>query len=464
MDSPKKRKINKIKIVDSTPLDTILNPIRKFLKIQASGGIILIIVTVLALLWANSPYSDYYFALWNLKLSVGFEKIYFDKSILFWINDGLMAVFFFLVGLEIKRELLLGELSSFKKASLPFVAALGGMFFPGIIYYFINFGTDTVNGWGIPVATDIAFALGILSLMQKRVPFSLKVFLTAFAIIDDLGAVLVIAIFYSSGIVYVSLIISLLLFFLLIFFNILNIRKPVLYIIFGALMWIAFLNTGIHPTIAGVLLAFAIPTVARIDYKNFIFSAKGDLEKLEKSKSEGDEEIFSSKLNSTVYRIEESCEKVLAPGHRIEHKLHPYVGYFIIPLFAFANAGVAIEGEFFETLLKPVTLGIILGLFFGNQIGITLFSKIALKAEISELPSGATFKQLYGVACLGGIGFTMSLFIATLAFSDIQHLNEAKIGILVGSLISGITGFITLFLLNRKSNKEEKTYNADTEM
>lgn len=464
MDSQEKSKINKIKIVDSTPLDTILNPIRKFLKIQASGGIILIIVTVLALLWANSPYSDYYFALWNLKLSVGFEKIYFDKSILFWINDGLMAVFFFLVGLEIKRELLLGELSSFKKASLPFVAALGGMLFPGIIYYFINIGTDTVNGWGIPVATDIAFALGILSLMQKRVPLSLKIFLTAFAIIDDLGAVLVIAIFYSSGIIYVSLIISLLLFFLLILFNILNIRKPVLYIIFGVLMWIAFLNTGIHPTIAGVLLAFAIPTVARIDYKNFIFSAKGYLDKLEKSKSEGNEEIFSSKLNSTVYRIEESCEKVLAPGHKIEHKLHPYVGYFIIPLFAFANAGVAIEGEFFETLLKPVTLGIILGLFFGNQIGITLFSKIALKAEISELPSGATFKQLYGVACLGGIGFTMSLFIATLAFNDIQHLNEAKIGILVGSLISGITGFITLFLLNRKSNKEKTTENAGAEM
>lgn len=455
----------KIKVVRNTPLDTLLNPIRKFLQIQASGGIILLIVTVLALVWANSPLSEYYFKLWDTKISIGFEDKFFDKPLIIWINDALMTIFFFVVGLEIKRELLLGELSSFKKASLPFFAAFGGMLFPCIIYSLINLGTDTMHGWGIPVATDIAFSLGILSLMQKRVPFSLKVFLTAFAIIDDIGAVLVIAIFYTSSLAYISLLISALLFSILILFNLLHIRKPIVYIITGILMWIAFYYSGIHPTISGVLLAFTIPTVARIDYKNFLFSSKKSLDALEHSHLEENVDLTTSELNTTVFRIEESCEKVLAPAHRIEHKLHPYVAYFIIPLFAFANAGVQIEGNFLEALTRPVTLGIILGLFFGNQIGITLFSKIAIKSKLSVLPSRATFKQIYGIACLGGIGFTMSLFIATLAFDNIHHLNEAKVGILFGSLISGIMGYIVLTLLHKKAKKRilKEEDNSDTE-
>jgi Na+:H+ antiporter, NhaA family len=441
----------KIKVINNAPFDAFLNPIRKFFQIESSGGIILLIVIVISLIWANSPYFRYYFDLWNTKISFGIGKFIFDKSLLVWINDGLMTIFFFLVGLEIKRELIIGELSSFKKAILPFVAALGGMLFPALIFILINKGTDTINGWGIPVATDIAFSLGILSLLQKRIPFSLKVFLTAFAIIDDIGAVLIIAIFYTSKIIYIYLALSLLLFFILILFNLLHIRKPLVYLIPGVFMWVFLYFSGVHPTISGILLALTIPTVARIDYKKFLSSSKKSLDELENSRIMDDKDITTDELNTGVFRLENSCEKVLAPAHRIEHKLHPYVAYLIVPLFAFANAGVRIEGSFWDALLRPVTIGIILGLFFGKQIGISLFLWLSFKFKISALPNEATFKQIYGIGCLGGIGFTMSLFIANLAFANIQILNDAKIGILFGSLISGITGYLTLLLSDKKS-------------
>jgi Na+:H+ antiporter, NhaA family len=443
----------KIKVRDNAPIDTFLNPIRKFFQIEASGGIILLIVIVISLIWANSPYSRYYFDLWNIKISFGIGKFILDNSLLVWINDGLMTIFFFLVGLEIKRELLIGELSSFKKAILPFIAAFGGMLFPALIFILINKGTETINGWGIPVATDIAFSLGILSLLQKRVPFSLKVFLTAFAIIDDIGAVFIIAIFYTSKIIYIYLALSFLLFFILILFNLLHIRKPLVYLIPGVLMWVFLYFSGVHPTISGILLALTIPTVARIDFKSFLKSSKDSLAELENSKIEDDKDLTTDELNTGVFRLENSCEKVLAPAHRIEHKLHPYVAYFIVPLFAFANAGVRIEGSFWDALLKPITIGIILGLFFGKQIGISLFSWLSFKFKISILPNRATFKQIYGIGCLGGIGFTMSLFIANLAFTNIQILNDAKIGILVGSLISGIAGYISLIQFDKKPKR-----------
>jgi Na+:H+ antiporter, NhaA family len=449
---PENRK--EIKVIDNARIDAFLNPIRKFFQIEASGGIILLIVIVISLIWANSPYSRYYFDLWNTKISLGIDKFILGKSLLVWINEGLMTIFFFLVGLEIKRELIIGELSSFKKAILPFIAALGGMLFPALIFILINKGTDTINGWGIPVATDIAFSLGILSLLQKRIPFSLKVFLTAFAIIDDIGAVLIIAIFYTSKIIYIYLALSLLMFFVLILFNLLHIRKPIVYLIPGVLMWIFLYFSGVHPTISGILLALTIPTVARIDYNNFLSSSKKSLDELEYSRSKNSKDITTDELNTSVFRLENSCEKVLAPAHRIEHKLHPYVAYFIAPLFAFANAGVRIEGSFLDALLRPVTIGIILGLFFGKQIGISLFSWLSFKFKISVLPNGATFKQIYGIGCLGGIGFTMSLFIANLAFANIQILNDAKIGILFGSLISGIAGYITLLLSDKKLLKK----------
>lgn len=450
MGSIEQNKRHRIKVINKAPIDAFLNPIKKFFQIEASGGIILLIVTIFSLIWANSPYSGYYFDLWSINISLGIGNFTFDKTLLIWINDGLMTIFFFLVGLEIKRELIIGELSSFKKAILPFVAALGGMLFPALIFFLINKGTDTINGWGIPVATDIAFSLGILSLVQKRVPFSLKVFLTAFAIIDDIGAVLIIAIFYTSEITYIYLAISLLLFFTLVLFNILHIRKPLVYLLPGFLMWIFLYYSGVHPTISGILLALTIPTVARIDYKSFLSSSKKSLDDLENSIIKNNKYITTNELNTGVFRLENSCEKVLAPAHRIEHKLHPYVAYFIIPLFAFANAGVRIEGSFWNALLKPVTLGIILGLFFGKQIGISLFSWLSFKFKISALPSRASFKQIYSISCLGGIGFTMSLFIANLAFDNIQILNDAKIGILFGSLISGIAGYITLILFDKK--------------
>jgi Na+:H+ antiporter, NhaA family len=445
----------KIKVIDSTRIDSFLNPIRKFFQIEASGGIILLIVIVISLIWANSPYYRYYFDLWNINISFGVGNFIFDKSLLDWINDGLMTIFFFLVGLEIKRELIIGELSSFKKAILPFVAALGGMIFPAVIYLMINKDTDAVHGWGIPVATDIAFSLGILSLLQKRVPFSLKVFLTAFAIIDDIGAVLIIAIFYTSKIIYLYLAISLLFFFILILFNLLHIRKPLVYIIPGVLMWIFMYYSGVHPTISGILLALTIPTVARIDYKSFLSSSKKSLNELENYRIKDNRDVTTGELNTSVFRLENSCEKVLAPAHRIEHKLHPYVAYFIIPLFAFANAGVRIEGNFWDALLEPVTIGIILGLFFGKQIGITLFSWFSIRFKISALPNRTSLKQIYGIGCLGGIGFTMSIFIANLAFDNVHILNDAKIGIILGSLVSGITGYITLLLSDKKIKRRK---------
>jgi Na+:H+ antiporter, NhaA family len=448
---PENRK--EIKVIDNARIDAFLNPIKKFFQIEASGGIILLIVIVISLIWTNSPYSRYYFDFWNTKISFGIGKFILDKSLLVWINDGLMTIFFFLVGLEIKRELIIGELSSFKKAILPFIAALGGMLFPALIFILINMGTETINGWGIPVATDIAFSLGILSLLQKRIPFSLKVFLMAFAIIDDIGAVLIIAIFYTSKIIYIYLALSLLLFFILILFNLIHIRKPLIYLIPGVFIWIFLYFSGIHPTISGILLALTIPTVARIDYKKFLSSSKKSLDELEYSRSENSKDITTDELNTSVFRLENSCEKVLAPAHRIEYNLHPYVAYLIVPLFAFANAGVRIEGSFLDAIFKPITIGIILGLFFGKQIGISLFSWLSFKFKISAHPNKANFKQIYSIGCLGGIGFTMSLFIANLAFDDIQILNDAKIGILFGSLISGITGYLTLLLSDKKSQK-----------
>jgi NhaA family Na+:H+ antiporter len=433
-----------IKVIDKPSIDIILNPIKKFLQIQASGGIILLIVTVVSIIWANSPYSKSYSDLLTNKITIGFDNYTIEEPLIVWINEGLMTVFFFLVGLEIKREILIGELSSFKKASLPIFSALGGMIFPALIYLMFNTGTVRQSGWGIPVATDIAFSLGILSLVKSKVSFSIKVFLTAFAIIDDLGAVIIIAFFYTSSISLLNLSIAAIFLVLLLVSNFVHIRNPFIYILLGFGLWVAFFKSGIHPTIAGVVLAFTIPTIARIDTHAFLDSNKDSLKDIEKINSSGQNINTTSELNSAIFEIENSCEKVLAPSHRIEHKLNPYVAYFIIPLFAFANAGVHVNGNFLAALTKPISLGIILGLVFGKQIGITLFSWLACKLNISDLPASTTWKQMYGVACLGGIGFTMSLFISSLAFNYTDYVEEAKIGILCGSFISGIIGLSVL--------------------
>lgn len=373
----------------------VLDPIISFLKVESSGGIILLLCAAIAVVLANSAYAQQYFALFAIKFTVGFDFFQISKPLLLWVNDGLMAVFFFVVGLEIKRELVEGELSSVKKAMLPAAAALGGMVVPALFFVFFNSGGDAAAGWGIPMATDIAFALGILSLLGKRVPLAIKVFLTALAIVDDLGAVLVIAFFYTDSISMTAIGTAAITYFILFWGGKKNIQSTGFYLVFGLILWVAILKSGVHATIAGVLLATVIPVNPLL--KNY------------------------------------------------EHALHPWVAFFIMPVFAFANAGVTITGSIGEILMAPVSLGIATGLILGKQIGITLFSWLTIKLRWAELPDGMSLKSIYGVSWLAGIGFTMSLFIAGLAFPGNETLLDySKIAIFTASLLSGLAGFIIL--------------------
>ncbi|MBK9097556.1 MAG: Na+/H+ antiporter NhaA [bacterium] len=428
------------------PIEILLKPINEFLHQEASGGILLIICTVVALFWANSPWSETYNHFWHTHLTVNLGNfLSLDYSIHHWINDGLMAIFFFTVGLEIKRELLVGELSSMQKASLPIAGALGGMIVPAIIYVLFNSGGQGENGWGIPMATDIAFVVGIMALLGNRIPLTLKIFVLALAIADDIGAVLVIAIFYTADISTTALILAAIVLIILFIMNRLGAKSLILYSILGLIFWFAFLKSGIHATIAGVLLAFTIPASSRYDTKKFSDRVKELITNFDTKGDHWKNVLNNSDRQHDVMAIESSCEKVLTPLQRFEHDLHPWVSFFIIPIFALANAGVTLAGiDVLESLLSPVSLGIILGLFVGKQIGIFLFSFAAVKLKLASLPEGVNLKNLFGAGILAGIGFTMSLFIAGLAFSDPELLDLAKIGILTGSLLSGIVGFVFL--------------------
>jgi Na+:H+ antiporter, NhaA family len=374
----------------------------EFLKTEQSSGIILIVCTVLSLLLSNSIFSEQYHHFWETKIGFDFGAIKLRESIELWINDGLMVIFFLVVGMEIKRELLEGELSSFKKAALPISAALGGMIVPAFFYSLVNNHTETAGGWGIPMATDIAFALGVLSLLGNRVPLSLKVFLTALAVVDDLGAILVIAVFYSSNIVWLNLGLALLCFALLHTLNYIGVRKLSPYILIGLIMWYLMLKSGVHATISGVLLATAIP-LKRIDG--------------------------------------------YSPLVVLEKELHSFSAYIIMPLFALANTAIIFHLSPEEVFGTPLSTGIIVGLLFGKVVGILSFSYGAKALKIAHFPSGTTLKKIIGVGFLGGIGFTMSIFISVLAFKDPNYKDMAKISVLAASLISGIIGF---FILKRE--------------
>ncbi|MBC7398063.1 MAG: Na+/H+ antiporter NhaA [Bdellovibrionales bacterium] len=364
------------------------NYLQRFLGLEAASGIVLFAFAAAALMWANSPYDASYRSLWQVSIA--------NFSLHHWINDGLMAVFFLVVGLEIKREITEGELSSVQKASLPIAAALGGMIIPALIYAFLNRGTNGSAGWGIPMATDIAFALGVLSILGKRVPVALKLFLTAFAIVDDMGAVIVIALFYTAQISWFFLVLAFGILLILFVFNRIGILKTWIYLLLGVFVWFAFLKSGIHATIAGVLLAFVIPA---------------------------------------------------RTGIKLEHFLHSWVAFGIMPVFALANAGVSLSGG---TLFHPISLGIIAGLILGKQVGVTLFSWGAVRLGYAVLPKGIRWIQLYAAGWLGGIGFTMSLFIANLAFQGSTLTNIAKLGILSASFLAGVVGAAILFLSSRK--------------
>lgn len=426
------------------PIEQIMKPFQQFLEKEAAGGILLLIFTAIALVWANSAFAESYSHLWHTKFLVGFKNFNLDYSLHHWINDGLMAIFFFVVGLEIKREFLVGELSSFKQASLPIFAALGGMIIPALFYSVFNFGSEGIRGWGIPMATDIAFAVGILALLGSRVPLALKIFITALAIADDIGAVLVIAVFYTSQISLVSLGVGGVILFLLILANLSGVRSLIVYSGLGFLLWLAFLSSGVHATVAGVLLAFTIPASAKINTAQFLSKGKKLLESFDNAGVEGPNVLTNEERQVYIQSLEENCEKIMTPLQRFEHILHPWVSFLIMPVFALANAGVSISNNFIAELTNPISEGIIVGLFFGKQIGISVFSWLAVKFKIATLPAGVTWKQIYSAGILAGIGFTMSLFIANLAFSSEELLTVSKVGILTASFLSGIIGFLML--------------------
>lgn len=432
-------------------ISNILDPFQRFLKIEASGGILLLFFTLLALVWANSPYGHFYQKLWENYLTIGIGNFKLTDTILHWVNDGLMAIFFFVVGLEIKRELIAGELSSIKQASLPIAAAIGGMVIPAIIYIVVNTNHATEGGWGIPMATDIAFSLGVLSLLGKRVPLSLKVFLVAFAIVDDLGAVLVIALFYSGDIQWNYLLVGLGLFVLLVIFNRLSIRYIPAYMLIGWFIWFMFKNSGIHPTIAGVMIAFTIPMNPRTRYN--IFMERMD-QNLKAFVATGDKEwrTLTNDQLKAIDNMEDAIGHVQSPVQELEHKLHHFVTFIVMPLFALTNAGVVFKASGIDDFFADVSGTIELSLILGKVTGIFLFTWICVKLGIGVLSAKVRWVHILGLGFLGGMGFTMSLFISNLAFSAPLLLNPAKIGILTGSLIAGILGYILLSFTLEKSD------------
>jgi NhaA family Na+:H+ antiporter len=430
----------------SAPLiDRLLEPFQRFAHIESSGGILLLACTVVALAWANSPWVDSYHRLWETPLTLGIPGRELTLSLHHWINDGLMAVFFFLVGLEIKREMLVGELASARQAALPIAGALGGMLVPAGLYALVNAGGPGAPGWGIPMATDIAFALGVLALLGPRVPLGLKVFLTALAIVDDIGAVLVIAFFYTAELSWTALGVGAVLLVALGVCNSVGVRHAAVYALLGVALWGSFLASGIHATIAGVLLAMTIPSRTRIDEDEFLARGRLLLDDFERSCSPATTVLTNAGQQQAIHELEVACEEAQAPLLRMEHKLHGIVAFGIMPLFALANAGVHFGGGLLAGLSWPVTGGVVLGLVLGKPIGITLFAWLATRVGAATLPAGVDWRSVVGVSCLGGIGFTMSIFIASLAFAgSTALLDSAKVGILAASLMAGVIGWLTL--------------------
>ena len=425
-------------------MNFIKNPLSNFIKLETSSSIILFIATVAALILANSPLSDAYVNFWNNYITISFPGFELSKPVLKWINDGLMVIFFFLIGLEIKREFIVGELNSFKKASLPIFAAIGGMILPALLFTVLNFGKPGSQGWGIPIATDIAFTLGILQLLGKRVPLSLKVFLMAFAIIDDLGAVLVIALFYSSNLAWSYIGIGLIIVAILIFLSSKGFYSKYFFFLMGVVVWVLFLKSGIHTTIAGALLALTIPLHRKTNTKSFYDKGKEALDIFitDCNKNEYETKILTKNQLAAIDELEDLSEKTAPPLQYLEHSLHGWVSYLIMPLFAFANAGVvfSFSGESNFSLSSNIAISMVLG----KMVGIFLFSYLSTKLKISELPKDVSLIMLAGISILGGLGFTMSLFINSLAYTDQTFIDAAKMGVLIGSLVAGVLGYVIL--------------------
>ncbi|MFC6269410.1 Na+/H+ antiporter NhaA [Frigoriflavimonas asaccharolytica] len=433
----------------------VQKPFNKFFQLEAAGGLLLIFAVLIAMIFANTAYSTEYLNFWQKDLTIGLEDFQLKKPLQLWINDGLMAVFFFLIGLEIRREMLIGELQSIKQAALPIFAAIGGIVVPVVCFLFLIKGDVEYNGWGIVMATDIALAIGILKLLGNKIPQGLKVFLVAFAIIDDIGAILVIALFYSENIsisyLYYAIPLLLLLFIMMKykFFN------KYIFAFVSVVVWVLFVKAHIHPTIAGVLLAFCVPAYSSLDVKNYLKEIAINVNDFNQENNGSD--ILNPVQYEEIDAISEITKKVQPPLQNWEHRLHGIVAYVILPIFALANAGVPVLNEIGEFSFTQLSFSIAASLLIGASAGIMLFSWLALKFGWASLPENVSFKHIIGVSFLGGVGFTMSIFISTLAFDDIALQSGSKIGILVGSTIAGIAGYLFLrFGANSEIISKEK--------
>jgi len=429
--------------IPSDPPPALIRPFAEFFRLEASGGILLLGAATAALLLANSPLGPTYFRFWSTPVTVGGGSWALTKPFLLWVNDGLMALFFFVVGLEIKREVLIGELSSLKKAAIPISAAIGGMMVPALVYLAFNHQGSTARGWGIPMATDIAFALGILALLGRGAPLGLKVFLTAVAIIDDIGAVLVIALFYTSKLSLGALGLAAGVVVLLALLNRVGARSPLPYALLGIVLWLAILKSGVHATVAGVILAFFIPCRRAIDEETFLEKARAMLD-LFASGGKTSGPMPSAVQRDAIQSLEVLSRAAETPLARLEERLHPWVAFFIVPVFAFANAGVTVEAGLDGLLQGSVMVGVTLGLCLGKPAGVLAFSWLAARSGIGELPAGVRWIHISAAAALCGVGFTMSLFIGGLAFELPENLAHAKVGILLGSALSAALGALLI--------------------
>lgn len=444
--------------------DSILTPLEDFIHRQTTSGILLMLCAVFAIYIANSQWSEAYHHILATSFTVGIPGFQLSKSLHHWINEGFMAIFFFVIGLELKREILVGELANIKLAMLPIIAAAGGMLVPVLIYISFNQEGHALNGWGVPMATDIAFALGALALLGKRVPKNLLTFLIALAIVDDLGAVLVIALFYTETLNIFALTIATITMILLVSFNLGGIRRSMPYILLGAVLWIAMLQSGVHATLAGIFLAFTIPMRPKYDPSRFLSQINEMVKQIKRSYKRDENIVTNDELRSRVRALGEGVLLVQAPAQIMERKMHMPTAYFIIPVFSLANAGIPIDwGTLGSVITHPVSIGITTGLVVGKLIGIAGFSWLAVKLGVTSLPNGLNFKHIVGAALMGGIGFTMSIFIAELGFAhSAEDLLMAKTGILLASVLAGVSGFIWLFLTAEEKQEATKPRKTKT--
>jgi NhaA family Na+:H+ antiporter len=427
-------------------IDKVVQPIQRFMRQEKAGGIVLGLSVIVAMILTNSPWAEHYFHILEHKLGFIFDGTpFFEYSVHHWINDGLMAIFFFVVGLELKREIVGGELSNPRKTLLPIGAAIGGMVVPALIYFCLNPSGEAQNGWGIPMATDIAFALGVLYLLGNKIPLSLKVFLTALAIVDDLGAVLVIAFFYASDISFVSLAVGLGLAFVMFVGNKMGVRSVLFYAIFGILgVWTPFLLSGVHATIAAVIAAFMIPADVKIREDLFVKRITDYLNKFRGIDKKDEIPTLTNNQLHLLTEIKTDTNKAIPPLQRLEHAMHPLVTFIIIPIFALANAGVSLNIDIDQLFSTNITIGVALGLFVGKVLGVVGFTLLLVKLKVAPFPEGMNLRNLFGLGLLATIGFTMSLFVTSLAFNQPEYMAQAKIGIFAASITGGILGYLML--------------------